>query len=258
MRRRGAPQRHSFGLLIAACAGLLPALSQSVLSAATDRSLGLISRYGAGPGIMNHPVGVVPSSAIAVPADWPLDAKGAISCLTCHTEIRTDRTHEKPKLRDCGPQTIEPPQFCAKCHGGITDGTAGAAHRLALGAAHLLPGPSESPMGGGQLDEQTRRCLSCHDGVSAPESANNTPWNGSRGYYSDTRSNHPIGVRYDDPSRPKNLSRLRPAGLLPREVALPDGKVGCVSCHNLYAGQPHLLTVPVRGSELCLTCHDMR
>lgn len=74
----------------------------------------------------------------------------------------------------------------------------------------------------------------------------------------DKRRNHPIGIRYQDLSRPKDLSPLRPASLLPREVALPDGKVGCVSCHNLYAQKRYLLTVPIKGSELCFTCHDMR
>jgi predicted CXXCH cytochrome family protein len=129
---------------------------------------------------------------------------------------------------------------------------------MALGVAHVSSRPADATAVNGSLDRRTRQCLSCHDGVNATESKNVTPSARSGRYSGDTRRNHPVGVRYGSPSRLQNLSPLRPVGLLPRQVALPDGRVGCDSCHNLYAGTRYLLTVPIRGSELCLTCHDMR
>jgi predicted CXXCH cytochrome family protein len=74
----------------------------------------------------------------------------------------------------------------------------------------------------------------------------------------DTRRNHPVGIEYNSSARPKDLSPLRPAGMLPPDVQLPDGRVACISCHDLYAQTPYRLVVTIRGSELCLTCHDMR
>ena len=134
-------------------------------------------------------------------------------------------------------------------------------HWLAIGAAHVGvghagPGPDRAAAPG--LDGQTRQCLGCHDGVSAGESLNRTPWERRHGFHEDKRQNHPVGVRY--PNRtPKNFSvPFRPASGLPARVRLPEGRVSCVSCHDLYAGDEHLLTVPNKGSELCFTCHDLK
>jgi predicted CXXCH cytochrome family protein len=67
-------------------------------------------------------------------------------------------------------------------------------------------------------------------------------------------TNHPVGVRYG--ARGSSVA-LRPASLLPDNVRLPDGTVSCVSCHDLYARDGHLLSVPLDESTLCYTCHDM-
>ena len=63
--------------------------------------------------------------------------------------------------------------------------------------------------------------------------------------------------QYEEVSRPKGLSPLRPSNMLPDAIALPDGKVGCVSCHNLYAQEEKLLAVTIQASELCFACHDV-
>lgn len=62
------------------------------------------------------------------------------------------------------------------------------------------------------------------------------------------------------PNRPSRgvEAGFRPASLLPREMQLPNGVVSCVSCHNLYGREKDLLSVPIEGSELCFTCHDMK
>ena len=222
------------------------------------------SSYAAGalpacaPGVTNHPVGVVPSASVAIPAGWPLDDDGTITCLTCHREAPAHSGRSVPRLRGLGSPAAGGVEFCARCHGQGEEHNAKSVHWLALGVAHVPGEGAETHAVNGSLDAGTRQCLSCHDGVNATESKNMTPGTSSRGYSGDSRRNHPVGVPYHDQSRPKDLSPLRPASLLPREVTLPDGKVGCTSCHNLYAGTRYLLTVSIQGSELCLTCHDMR
>jgi hypothetical protein len=101
--------------------------------------------------------------------------------------------------------------------------------------AHVHGDRGDADASGRMLDRQTRECLSCHDGASASESNNPTPRARWRGYADETGRQHPVGVQYRSLSRPTDSSPLRPAALLPREVALPDGKVACVSCHNLRA-----------------------
>ena len=211
-----------------------------------------------GPGVTNHPVGVAPSAFVAIPPGWPLDDEGAITCLTCHREVPAGSARSEPRLRGEDNPAAAGIEFCARCHGQAEEHNAQSAHWLALGMAHVPGEGTATHVVNGSLDAGTRQCLSCHDGVNATESKNMTPGTSSRGYSGDSRRNHPVGVQYRDQSRPSNLSPLRPAGLLPPEVALPDGRVGCSSCHNLYAGTRYLLTVSIQGSELCLTCHDMR
>ncbi len=209
-----------------------------------------------GPGIANHPVGVVPSAGVRVPTDWPLDSMGAITCFTCHTEIPAEPTGANPKLRGVNTAAEPGTAFCGTCH-EFDQRDAKSIHWLALGTAHVQSDRGATRVNTETLGAQTRRCLSCHDGAMASESGNATPWNHFRGGMGDEGRNHPVGIRYERSNRLRRASPLRPASLLPEEVRLPDGKVSCVSCHNLYAGSPYLLAVPTRGSQLCLTCHDM-
>jgi len=208
-----------------------------------------------GPGSANHPVGVVPSGAITVPTGWPLDRRGAITCLTCHERI-PDGPRE-PYLREFAAPDAPPIAFCAKCHRRPLEQTAGSMHWIAMGVAHVSPDQTVEYGAGSVLDSHTRQCLSCHDGATATESKNVTHIRRSTGSLAESGSNHPVGILYDDVSRDADLSPLRPASSLPAEVPLPGGRVACISCHNLYAGDPFLLTVPIDGSALCFTCHDM-
>lgn len=209
-----------------------------------------------GPGILNHAVHVIPSSAVTIPVGWPLE-NGAITCKTCHTIIPNSTGESGPQLREFESQSAQPTEFCAKCHSRALHRDAQSLHWLALGVAHI-PRDDERPrVASSPLEPRTRQCLACHDGVNATESGNTTPWTRSREYLGDKHRNHPVGVEYDGLNRPKDLSPLRPAALLPECVMLPGGKVECISCHNLYAGERYLLSVPVQRSELCLTCHDL-
>ena len=224
----------------------------------TDERSSWVGKLRYGPGVSNHPVQVVPSAAIRVPDGWPVDVDGSITCRTCHEELPSLDGGADARLRDFDAQRAEPSEFCTKCHTQGAGNGAAAIHWQAVGVAHVKADDVSSGSRGRALDRQTTQCLGCHDGVNAVESRNPTPWNRGRGYAGDGQRNHPVGVEYPDRTPRGSSVPFRPVSLLPEQVVLPEGKVGCVSCHDLYSEKKHLLTVTIEGSELCFTCHDLK
>ena len=236
------------------CYAILLVLACGVPATAITAAGGWL-RFGPnGPGVYNHPVDVVPSSAVTVPLGWPLSKGGAITCLTCHKAIPTD---QDPQLRDPDYRPDVPTAFCVNCHepGDLSSGHND--HWRAGFSAHVQPHKTQNARNSGSIDAQTRACMSCHDGASASESNNPTPETMGRSYAGDRRRDHPVGMDYRPEKFVDGDVPLRPRATLPAEVQLPEGKVSCVSCHNIYADTDYMLTVPVRGSKLCLTCHDL-
>lgn len=218
----------------------------------------LARRLRQGPGVSNHPVGVMPSAAIQIPEGWPLDASGSLTCTTCHQSLPAldgsggSQLRGGPELRRGGPA------FCATCH--TDDGAPGGtnhAHWQAIGLAHPRDDRRSARTPRGGLDRESRSCLSCHDGLNAPDASHSGTGKLAAGWADPRGRSHPVGVRYSLASSRPATTRLKPPGSLPPTVRLPDGAVSCVSCHDLYAGTPGLLTVPIERSQLCLTCHDM-
>lgn len=214
-------------------------------------------RLRKGPGFANHPVGVVPSGDVQIPDGWPLDLDGSITCLTCHESLPPLDGVEGALLRGKGELHANSGVFCAICHNQLGQQRGPNMHWMALQRAHIKSGWNNRQNQIGLLDVASRECLSCHDGVTAPESLNSTPNSRRVGYSGDMRRSHPVGVDYRDRSSNGRSLPLRPVGSLPASIQLPDNKVSCVSCHNLYAKEEHLLTVPIEGSALCFTCHDI-
>ena len=220
-----------------------------------NRSLADKLRYG--PGLTNHPVHVIPSSGIKVPRDWPLDFDGSITCLTCHYSLPSLEGASEVYLRSVRVGREDRVAFCANCHDGAGRSTAGKMHWMAIGFAHIEDSASRTGLAGGRLDAESSRCLGCHDGVSAPEAVNATAGAWGGGFSVDPRRDHPIGMPYRPRSGVRGDVPLRAAALLPHAIRLPQGRVSCVSCHNLYAATPKLLSVPIEGSALCMTCHEL-
>ncbi len=248
-----APSRCGLLLVAGALVGGIP-LAALAGWPGGERSLADKLRYG--PGQTNHPVQVRPSANVQVPAGWPLDADGSLTCITCHETLPDLRGGTDPYLRDFDAEAASALDFCAKCH--TEGGQAGRSmHWMAVGRAHLGPEGDQRRRSAGQLDAESRTCLSCHDGVNAAESVNPAGGGHEMNSYGDRGRNHPIGVMYPSPSARRAGSPLRVKASLPPEIRLPDGRVSCVSCHNLYAGRPGLLTVPIEGSQLCFGCHDL-
>lgn len=82
-------------------------------------------------------------------------------------------------------------------------------------------------------------CLSCHDGVMAPDSLR-----------------HPIGMVYDA-SPLRRVGTLKPSASLAPSIALEGGRVGCSSCHDLSSSLRSKLVVANTGSALCFACHRL-
>ncbi len=210
-----------------------------------------------GPGAVNHPIGMRPSSAVRIPAGWPLAQDGTLSCLTCHTTLGGDLSRGNHQLRSAhdpkSPQT-----FCGACHGESSGRTVEALHWLAIGRAHTFADDEErSSEHGFNATGSDAMCMSCHDGVTARDAHYHSSRDQSNGYVGDRSRNHPVGVRYPRSGTRRVDVPLRPMALLPKSIQLPSGKVSCLSCHNLYSSEPMRLSVPIEGSRLCMTCHQM-
>jgi hypothetical protein len=216
----------------------------------------LAERLLQGPGVVNHPVGVRPSERVLIPQDWPLGEVGELTCLTCHTKLPSMSDHGDAYLRGSAGSSADVAGFCAHCHDTAAASGPSSSHWMAVGYAHVASGGESRARRGAVLDAVSNNCLACHDSVNASEAGHE--WPGSAGgYLGDPGRHHPVGMPYARRETDRRRLPLRHIMLLPREVRLPDGKVSCVSCHNLYNVERHHLSVPIEGSRLCLTCHDM-
>lgn len=148
-------------------------------------------------------------------------------CLTCHTPHMTTK---RAPLLDRDPRSAQP-----------------ASLRQAFGD---------------ELNSSSILCLSCHDGVTAPDvytSSHSLMWTGQLGsqqYGSRPLTSHPIGAKYPvvdakyhSPAEVESDGRMR----------LPGGRVQCTSCHDPHNTERHpaMLVRSNQRSSLCLACHRL-
>ena len=174
---------------------LLGALPWGAVAGGAGTSVSFQDMFRQGPGEVNHPVNVVPSDSVNVPDDWPLNAQGQITCLTCHTGFSGSGAGKNAMLRDFDSRENDSREFCGKCHTTQGGRSAGNTHWMAMQVAHVGAGSARPKRSADPIDGESKQCLTCHDGVSARESPNTIRLAGSTSF-SDTDRNHPIGVRY--------------------------------------------------------------
>lgn len=186
-----------------------------------------------------HPTGIVPK--LPLPVGFPVDAKGELTCSSCHAP----HGNTPGLLRD-GRRGR---QLCLDCHDaaffeGMKDGGFSIDR-----SAHLTGGIQQATA---EIDPYSLQCMSCHDGYGMAGETSVGP----RGLVTHGKAdaNHPIGRRYADAA---GGGMLQPASRLAREIVLPGGKIGCVSCHQAYKKEHGRLVVANRGSALCLQCHQI-
>ncbi len=248
VRERLAP-----GIVVATL--ILVAPLAAMASWRSDRTAS-IGQLRTGPGLANHPVGVIPSTSIRIPEGWPLDPGGAITCLTCHESVESLLGGGTGRLREAPNGTANTGSFCVNCHGVDRPASGSGSHWMAIPQAHIKADADGTASSIGRLDANSAQCLSCHDGVSAPETHLGSMGAAGGASFSDKGRNHPVGVSFAG-NRSRRGMKLRPVSALPTTIRLPGGQVSCVSCHNLYNPTPKRLSVPIEGSALCLSCHDM-
>ncbi|MDO8787237.1 MAG: cytochrome c3 family protein [Sulfuritalea sp.] len=190
---------------------------------------------------MSHPTGFAPKEKL--PAEFPLDWKGDMTCSTCHEVHGT-----MPGLMRSAKRSRE---FCLSCHdkqffSGMKDRGASLPQ-----SGHALPNVTPGSLGGG-IDSLSLHCMGCHiaqnDAVGVRVDAKGIVRHRSGG------ANHPIGIFY--PAAFGN-SGFRPKEALPKAIWLPDGKLSCVSCHQPYKKIHGQLVMSNAGSTLCTQCHDL-
>lgn len=187
---------------------------------------------------VSHPSGIIPKTKI--PAEYPLDWKGDLTCSTCHV------------IHGSAPGLLRGSKrgrdFCLACHdqkffNKMPD------HGTSMLAGHLAAG---IPQGAQNLDSYSIQCLSCHgtfgDALGVRLDQNLVLRHG------DNSLNHPIGERYADAAR---YGGFRPQSMLPKAIMLPGGRVSCVSCHEGYSKDHGKLVMSNARSALCFQCHDL-
>jgi predicted CXXCH cytochrome family protein len=188
---------------------------------------------------MSHPSGFEPKTV--PPAGYPLDWKGDLTCSTCHDIHGTGRGLVR------GSKVGK--ALCLACHDAdffqkMRDGGA------SLMVGHLSKGiDSNAPA----LDVYSRQCMECHAVAANPKLSVGIDRNGVVRHASQGM-NHPIGMSYQ---KAATFGGYRPRRNVERKLALPDGKVSCVTCHVAYQKKHGQLVLPKEQSALCYECHDL-
>ncbi|HIJ96988.1 MAG TPA: hypothetical protein HPP94_14880 [Desulfuromonadales bacterium] len=109
---------------------------------------------------------------------------------------------------------------------------------------------------GKNLDSFSAGCLACHDGISASKvkpTIINMP--GNKSIVKMISTKHPIGMDYEKYSA-RNTS-LKSLDTRDNSLALAEGRVGCITCHDPLNSSPNHLRVTESGIDLCTACHNV-
>jgi hypothetical protein len=90
-------------------------------------------------------------------------------------------------------------------------------------------------------------CLSCHDGVLAPAVSV------CLGTICTFQDSHPVNKYYPPPDRMREFAPATVAEMA--GVKFVDGRIDCISCHELTATDRYYLRITNWKSRLCLACH---
>jgi predicted CXXCH cytochrome family protein len=187
---------------------------------------------------MSHPSGLIPVRSL--PAEYPLDWKGELTCSSCHEPHGTGPGLLRGSKRG--------KKMCLSCHdedffyrmkdSGISITQSG----------HL--NATQAELRAFDLDPYSLECMGCHGSSGEPQVAI-----GANAIlrHSSGSANHPIGRVY---AQAFARGGYRPEGSLSQNVWLPGGRISCVSCHQGYSKDHGKVVVPSRGMGLCMECHD--
>lgn len=188
---------------------------------------------------LSHPSGFTPKTKL--PSAYPLDWKGDLTCSTCH-DIHGNRPGlmREAKLGK---------NLCLSCH------DAQFFQKMRDGGASTMVGhlSSTSEVNVPTLDAYSRQCMECHGHKADPKLSTDIDRNGVVRHASGS-VNHPIGVNYQKATA---FGGYRSRAVVERKILLPNGQIGCVSCHLGYSKEHGKLVVDTARSTLCFECHDL-
>ncbi len=189
---------------------------------------------------LSHATGFTPKRIL--PAEYPVDWKGDVTCSTCH-----DIHSAKPGLMRGDRRGRD---LCMSCHDGAFFAAMPDSGASIISNGHLNARTNKEPVG---LDAFSIQCLGCHstDADGGPP-VDIDPRGLVR--HADGAVNHPVGANYEAASR---YGGYRPRARLSKAILLPDGRVGCVSCHQGYTQTHGKLVMSNQASGLCFECHDL-
>lgn len=185
---------------------------------------------------MSHPSGFTPLPGKIIPADYPLDWKGDLTCSTCH-EVHSDLPGKMRGL-------LLGRELCMSCHdqtffSNMVDG----GESLVM-SGHLGMPNSQNWQ---NLDPYSVQCMECHsERGDVQVDPNFVVRHGSQ--------NHPVGRNYAEAER---YGGYRPASVLPKKIHLPNGMVSCVSCHETFTKTHGKVITSGDTTTLCFECHDL-
>jgi predicted CXXCH cytochrome family protein len=123
----------------------------------------------------------------------------------------------------------------------------------------VIIGKKNSASGDATMDEFSRDCLACHDGMTASDVSfnfRNSPSTARQQKYDGSGKDHPNGMNYQNyvvagQGKFKSVSEFK------SNMKFIEGKVGCLTCHNPLNKEKGHLVMSDRNSALCLTCHNL-
>lgn len=197
-----------------------------------------------------HQAGVVPSGAVRIPADLPLE-EGALACRTCHAAHTRPSTGHLLKdavfLRARGPAQ----EFCLRCHAELKGDLAEGKHPVLGLSTWPAAGAGAPPLSGEES------CRSCHGGHVGPASPL------LRYRHDDDRLCVSCHAAQATPAAHGHPVRGMLDGA-PREAAAawhapwPVGEtLNCTTCHKVHHGKEGrwLLAESAVEGRMCASCH---
>ena len=206
--------------------------------------------------VINHAVDVVPVGV--VPAGMKLDDQSRITCLTCHEDSAAAEDNDAEGRFLTSPSGMG---FCGSCHVGTGETPREMAHWQFSTKAHLgdinPDSEAEKEIFVGEVDGESRNCLSCHDDVTVTVPSFNES-SMQRANRWNKMTDHPIGMEYSRVAMSGTYRAKSYVYPLNQDIGIRlfEGKVGCGSCHSPYSNQKSNLVMENRKSELCKQCHD--
>ena len=108
-----------------------------------------------------------------------------------------------------------------------------------FGIASFSATEDQDPHFGLEQSVDSHDCLECHDGLRAEHPMN-----------------HPFEISYPEARIRRPGAVLKPIFALPSAIRLINGRVVCITCHDIESILPYRLRLTMEHSALCFACHD--